>query len=343
MMLRADLHVHTCHSTRNGILPFLGARDCYSRPEEVYRAAKARGMDLVAITDHDSIRGGLELMDRFPSARDIIVGEEISCWLPDTDVEVHLAAYGMTEALHADVQRLRRNVFDVAARLRDANVLFALNHLLHFYRGQVPLELYLRVLDEVPAVEVRNGTMVEAHNLLVDEIASQWSRPSGCPPLARIAGSDAHTTARVGLTWTEAPGSTAEEFLANIGRGLGTVGGAHGGIAAVAGDAYGVVGRYVASLVGLGPRDVTSWRRVACLAFAAVSLPLQFLPLAMTAAGKAQERRMVEQIVAGQSLRYIRAAGSGFQVRMRSSVSGAEFGVRTSVFGNAEPELEPEP
>ena len=38
------------------------------------------------------------------------------------------------------VQPLRRNVFDVAACLREAGVFFALNHLLFFYRGQVPLD-----------------------------------------------------------------------------------------------------------------------------------------------------------------------------------------------------------
>ena len=53
----------------SGNLPFLGSRDCYSSPADVYRVAKARGMDLVAITDHDSIDGALELLDRVPDAR----------------------------------------------------------------------------------------------------------------------------------------------------------------------------------------------------------------------------------------------------------------------------------
>ena len=64
--LRADLHVHTCHSKVSGTLTFLGSRDCYSAPEDVYRVAKARGMDLVAITDHDSIDGALELLSASP-------------------------------------------------------------------------------------------------------------------------------------------------------------------------------------------------------------------------------------------------------------------------------------
>ncbi len=38
MMMRADLHVHTLHSTRSGNLRFLRSRDCYSRPIDVYHS-----------------------------------------------------------------------------------------------------------------------------------------------------------------------------------------------------------------------------------------------------------------------------------------------------------------
>ena len=104
----------------------------------------------------------------------------MSCRLPDGDVEVHFGVYGMTEALHRDIQPLRRNVFEVAAALRQAGVFFALNHLLHFYRGQIPFDSYLRLLDEVPALEVRNGTMLPSHNLLVEALA-------GRSPIGRAA------------------------------------------------------------------------------------------------------------------------------------------------------------
>ena len=294
-MLRADLHVHTCHSNVSGNMRFLGSRDCYSKPADVYRTAKARGMDLVAFTDHDSIGGALELLDARPDLRDVIVGEEVSCLLPDGDVVVHLAVYGMTEALHRDLQPLRRNVFDVIARLREADVCFALNHLLHFYRGQIPIERYLRLLDEVPALEVRNGTMLSAHNALVEQIArgSGFRVQSSGFSFAMVAGSDAHTLRRIGRTWTTAPGRTREEFLANVRNGHGLPGGQHGTTTTVAGDAYGVVLRYIASLVGFGPRDLDPGKRAACLAFAVVSAPFQFMPLLMAARSKAGEARAV--------------------------------------------------
>jgi len=333
---RADLHVHTRHSRVSGNMRFLRSRDCYSAPADVYRVARMRGMDYVAFTDHDSIDGALELLEARPDLADrVIVGEEVSCTLPDRGVQVHLAVYGMTEALHRDLQPLRGNVFDVVARLRGADVFFALNHLLHFYRGQVPLDRYLALLECVPAVEARNGTMAMAHNLLIERIAEEgvgnrfreegvgnrfrarsgvgnrfpsrsfgkrFPTPSGArkrfptPFLSMTAGSDAHTLRRVGTTWTEAPGSTRDEFLANARRGLGVPRGAHGTAWTIAADAYGVIARYVASLAGFGPRDLTPWRRAACLAFAAGSLPFQFVPLLMAARSKAGERRAIEHL-----------------------------------------------
>src|SRR5262245_65524190 len=66
---RADLHVHTLWS------------DGAQRPEEVVAVAAER-VDVVAITDHDEIRGALRARD-FARERpelgvDVVVGEEIS-------------------------------------------------------------------------------------------------------------------------------------------------------------------------------------------------------------------------------------------------------------------------
>jgi len=295
-VLRADLHVHTCYSRCNDHLTFLGARDCYSTPEAVYAVAKARGMDLVAITDHDTIDGALALVERMPAARDIIVGEEVSCWLPECGLQVHLGVYGMTESLHREIQPLRRNVFELAARLREASVFFALNHLLHFYKPRVSFDAYLRLLDVVPGLEVRNGAMMPAHNRLSEQVAAGWRPVRGVSRLAPVAGSDAHTLRRVGTTWTEAPARDRDEFLSSVRAGLGRPGGREGGALAASGDAYGVIRGYLAGLAGLAPPDHSGWRRAACLGFAATALPFQFLPFAIASKVKLQERRKVRAL-----------------------------------------------
>jgi predicted metal-dependent phosphoesterase TrpH len=292
--LRADLHVHSRHSRVNGNVPFLRSRDCYSDPFDVYRTAKRRGMQIVTITDHDSIDGCLELLSGSSDTSDILMGEEVSCRFPDADLEVHLGVYGLTEANHADLQRLRGNVFEAIAYLNAAAIFFAFNHPFHFFRGQVPLESYLRLLALVPAVEVRNGTMLPRHNGLV---ADMWAsrHPSGAlAPV--VAGSDAHTLRRIGRTWTEAPGRTAAEFLASLKAGLGRPGGAHGGARTIAGDAYGVVFRYAASVLGHGPRDHRGWHRLACAACVVASPPAQFLPFAIALKGKRAERRTLDTV-----------------------------------------------
>ena len=290
--MRADLHVHSWFSTENRDIAFLRSRDCYSPPAAVYRTARARGMDLVTITDHDTFDGCLDFLDRYPDASDFIPGEEVSCRFPDGDIEVHLGVYGMTETLHRDVQPLRRNVFDVTARLREQGVFFALNHLLHFYRHQASLESYLRLLLEVPALEARNGAMSVAHNRLIEQCARTAS-----PALSMIGGSDAHTLRRVGRTWTEVPGATnAAEFLSGLRNGRCRPGGDHGGTFALAGDVYGVVFKYMASLCGIGARDHAGLDRLGCAAFSVVSLPFQFIPLLVASIAKSRERRVVSRV-----------------------------------------------
>jgi len=312
--MRADLHVHSYHSGYNHDLPFLRSRDCFTPPEVVYRTAKARGMDLVTITDHDSIDGCLEFLDRHPDARDFIIGEEISCWLPEAQprIEVHLGAYGMTERAHADIQPLRQNAWEVIAYLREANIFFALNHLFHFYRGQMPMPGYLALLDVVPALEVRNGAMLSAHNSLVERITTARAA-TGRPRHAIVAGSDAHTPRRIGRTWTEAPGSTREEFLANLAAGRAQAHGQQGGTLPLAADIYGVITDYWLSLIGLRRQELSIPRRAFGLAFSLVSAPFEFIPLLVAMISKSGEARRVEE--------YARLLEAGANVPLVGSVA----------------------
>jgi predicted metal-dependent phosphoesterase TrpH len=289
---RADLHVHTRHSRVTGTMRFLRSRDCYSDPFDVYAAAKRRGMHIVTFTDHDSIDGCLEFLSRHPDAPDFLIGEEVSCW--HGDLQVHLGVYGTNEAIHADLQPLRGNVAEAMAYLRAHDVFFAFNHPFFFYRHQVPLADYLRLMALAPAVEARNGTMLPGHNLLVADL---WTRIAG-PAAPVVAGSDAHTLRRVGRTWTEAPGATAAAFLASLRAGAGRTCGDHGWSGTIAGDAYGVVARYAASIFGFGPDDHHGWHRLVCAACVVASPPAQFMPAAIAIRGKAAERRVVGEVAA---------------------------------------------
>jgi predicted metal-dependent phosphoesterase TrpH len=291
-MMRADLHVHSYHSGYAGHLRFLRARDCYSEPEAVYRAAKARGMDLVTITDHDSIDGCLEFLDRHPDAPDFFVSEEIECLFPGLPLKVHIGAYGINERIHREIQPLRANVFEVATYLRDEQIFFTLNHLFFFLRRQLSFTEYVdALLPLFPGFEVRNGTMLRQHNELIEAIVGE-RRSAGMAAVA-VGGSDAHTLAGVGTTYTEAPGRSREEFLDSVRAGLTRVGGRHGTTFRVTREIYGVVARYWASLAGAGRQELTWGRRALGIGFSVVSFPAEFVPLLIAVSSKVGEARRV--------------------------------------------------
>ena len=68
-LIRADLHNHSYYS-----------RDRIAAPGQLLRRAKARSIDVLAVTDHNTTRGGLVTQElaaeRFPEVR-VIAGEEV--------------------------------------------------------------------------------------------------------------------------------------------------------------------------------------------------------------------------------------------------------------------------
>lgn len=65
--MHLDLHVHTKYSF-----------DSTMEPERVVRIARRRGLDGIAVTDHDTIEGALEARKRAPPGFLVIIGEEVS-------------------------------------------------------------------------------------------------------------------------------------------------------------------------------------------------------------------------------------------------------------------------
>ncbi|MEO8071065.1 MAG: PHP-associated domain-containing protein [Acidobacteriota bacterium] len=292
--MKADLHVHSYHSGYAGHWTFLRVRDCYSSPEAVYRIAKARGMDLVCLTDHDSIDGCLEFLNRHPDAPDFIIGEEVECYLPDAPgLRVHLGVIGMTEAHHREVQRLRGNVGDVAAYLRAHDVFFAVNHLFMLFGDQMPVADYITLaLSLAPALEVHNGAMLPAQNALIADVRDAISRRRA-RPLVAVGGSDAHTLQWVGTAYTETGGTTREDFLTELRAGHATTGGAHGGRARLMSEIYGVIFNSWRALAGLERHDLTAGRRLVAAACSLGLLPLQFVPAICAVALKGSEARRI--------------------------------------------------
>ncbi len=68
-------------------------------PEQVYGRAKARGMDLVTITDHDTIAGAMTLKSGFEG---FIIGEEVTVFFPEDRCKLHVNVWDMTPEARGD-------------------------------------------------------------------------------------------------------------------------------------------------------------------------------------------------------------------------------------------------
>ncbi len=225
--MRADLHVHTRYSgpsTLPGLRRVL--RESYNTPEQVYRLAKARGMDLVAITDHDAIGGALVLGDR----DDVIVGCEVTAEFPDEPFCVHLNVLDITQTQHDEIQRRRRDVRDLLPYLRAQGIFTSLNHVASGWNGPITGSHVTALLPWVDALEIRNGSRLAGQNRTAASLAAAYGKVAA-------AGSDAHTPYAIGRTWVEAPAAaTRDEFMRELRAGRARVGGEHGGYFRLAND-----------------------------------------------------------------------------------------------------------
>src|SRR5262245_58859592 len=130
--MKCDLHVHTRHSGMCDI-PLLRAvcRESYNDPRAVYEKLKRLGMDLVTITDHDSIDAVEELRHH----DDFFLSEEVSCVLP-SGTRLHVGVYDITERDHVELQRRREDFEALSAWLRERNLFFTANHVFSSLTGQ---------------------------------------------------------------------------------------------------------------------------------------------------------------------------------------------------------------
>jgi predicted metal-dependent phosphoesterase TrpH len=170
-------------------------RESYSDPEAVYQTLKRRGMDLVTVTDHDSIDAA-EQLRRYP---DFFLSEEVTCITP-SGTEIHTGVYGMEERDHVELQRRRKDVPALAAYLDERQLFFSINHVFSSLTGRRTDLDFLLFQELFPALETLNGQIPGINNSTAALLARDWRK-------AVVGGSDAHTLAALGETYTDVPGA----------------------------------------------------------------------------------------------------------------------------------------
>jgi predicted metal-dependent phosphoesterase TrpH len=226
--MRCDLHVHTVASGACNT-PGL-SRIClesYNQPLRVYDQLKRLGMSAVTVTDHDAI----DAVEKLRHYRDFFLSEEATVRMP-SGTEIHLGVYNLSERDHLEIQRRRTDFISLLMYLTERKLFFSVNHVFSGLTGRREAEDFNWLDSYVPAFETRNGQMWPEANASSARLAARMGKIA-------IAGSDAHTMAGVGRTFTEVRGArTVEEFFSGLRAGQGVVHGEHGTLRRLTADVF---------------------------------------------------------------------------------------------------------
>jgi predicted metal-dependent phosphoesterase TrpH len=193
----ADLHLHTIYSY-----------DGTASLAAVLNRAKQVGLDVIAITDHDEIRGALKAMELAPNyGVEVIPGIEI------TTADGDLLAFFITEKVDAGL-----SLVETVLRVRKLGGVCIAPHPMAGGMGMKSLSgrVILKALripevaDTLIGIEAYNGTAL-------DRISNHYANILGGKlNLAKTGNSDSHTIDTIGFGVTEFYGHTAADLLSAL-------------------------------------------------------------------------------------------------------------------------------
>ena len=161
-MFAVDFHTHTYHSY-----------DSMMQPEKILRLAKARGLNGIVISDHDTIKGGVEC----------------AALNKDENFKVYIASEVKTSVGDITGINLKQeitvtNFTEVVQQIKNQGGLVLLVHPYHHHK------LDEINFDAIDLVEGYNGREFPANNDKAVELAKKYNKPI-------IAGSDAHVYSEI--------------------------------------------------------------------------------------------------------------------------------------------------
>lgn len=183
-LVNVELHCHTCFSADSLVLP-----------EQLLSVAAARGIDRLAITDHNSIAGARAAARLDPGR--VIIAEEIMT------TQGELLAYFVQEEIPGGLEP-----GEVIRRLRQQQALISVSHPFDGLRSGAWREAdLLPLLDQLDALEVFNA---RSFTPAVDQRAAAFARQHG---LLMTVGSDAHGLGEIGRARLRMPDFSDAESM----------------------------------------------------------------------------------------------------------------------------------
>ena len=187
-MIRVDMHIHTSCSA-----------DSLIRIDDLLETCDRKGIDCVAVTDHDTAEGALKLHELTPSR--IIVGEEI-----------HTTSGEITGLFLKESIQPWLSPAETIERIKEQDGLVYIPHPFDTMRGSVLEKQALDdIWEKVDIVEVFNSRSAFSWS---NRKASDFAEEKG---ILFGAGSDAHARYELGQAYVVIePFDSAADFLAKL-------------------------------------------------------------------------------------------------------------------------------
>lgn len=255
---RADLHVHSKYSDRPSewFLRRIGSPESFVDPHALYRTCRDRGMDYVTITDHNSIKGALEIA-HLPGT---FLSSELTTYFPENNCKVHCLVWGITEKTFATLDELRPNIYDLHRYMNNNHIVHAIAHPLFAVNDRLTPDQFEKLILMFKRFEGLNGsrhpragTLARTvfENLtpeLIEQLADRHGiTPIGSEPWKKFitGGSDDHSGLYTAEAHTVTPhASTVFDFLQHLSEGRHDRGGRAGTSVRLAHSLYGIAYSY---------------------------------------------------------------------------------------------------
>jgi hypothetical protein len=183
--LKIDLHVHTCYS-----------RDSSITLKDVVAFARKRGLDGVAITDHNTVEGAQKL--KTPNII-VVPGIEVST------LNGHLLGLNVTVPIPAKL-----GIEETICRIHEAGGIAVAPHPTAFYKSPPS-----RKVTSYDAVEVMNASSIPFS--IMTHYSRKFAERLGLP---ETGGSDSHYAPEIGAAYTVVDsGPDVDEIVSAIKKG----------------------------------------------------------------------------------------------------------------------------
>ncbi len=171
-MIKLDLHIHSQYS-----------EDAIGSPKDIIKSLKKKGLRGMAITDHNTVEGGLKAVKIAPKDFIVIPGIEIST------ADGHMLALNVEKNIARNL-----SIQETVEKILDQGGTPIVPHLFRNMSG-IKKEKLKTIHQKINTIEVFNACSMPKTNLKIAKIAKEFN-------LGGTGGSDSHDPAYAGYAYT---------------------------------------------------------------------------------------------------------------------------------------------